>query len=110
MSVGSPRKNSREAALLEEIQMRTARVVLEKDVWRDYGTGTPLHGLFAKFVDTACGNGNCIARKLINKEYYTYRCIRPLCFARWLVLKGYAKFNFKALQDSVKRTSKKKSQ
>lgn len=58
---------------------------------------TPLHGLYCDFKDEACGGERCFNNSL----YYTQRCIPALCFARWLVLKGYAKFNFKELRDST---------
>lgn len=58
---------------------------------------TPLHGLYAEFVTTACGSEHCFNKGI----YYVNRCMTPLCFARWLVLKGYAKFNFKELSESI---------
>lgn len=58
---------------------------------------TPLHGLYCTFKDEACGSTNCFNMA----SYYKNRCIPALCFARWLALKGYARFNFKELNDSI---------
>lgn len=69
---------------------------LEKD-YRMSGFLTPLHGLYCDFKDEACGSEHCFNRA----KYYENRCIPALCFARWLHLKGYARFNFKELKDST---------
>lgn len=57
---------------------------------------TPLHGLYCEFKQEACGP-QCFNRSL----YYEDRCIPALCFARWLVLRGYAKFTIKDLAESI---------
>ena len=57
---------------------------------------TPLHAIYAKFVHTAC-NENCFSKS----EYYSNRCMRSLCFVRWLVLNGYAQFEDNEIAQSI---------
>ena len=57
---------------------------------------TPLHGLYAEFMRTAC-NQECFS----SAEYYCNRCMTPLCFVRWLVLHGYAQFEDNELTQSI---------
>lgn len=64
---------------------------------------TPLHGLFAKFVHTSCFE-HCFSKA----EYYHCRCISALCFARWLVLNGYANFTDEELEQSLAEERKEK--
>ena len=80
------------------------RPVLTEQVIHDLEKGrtgggfiTPLHALYCDFKDEACGSIKCFNKS----SYYEDRCIPALCFARWLALRGYAKFNFKELKESI---------
>ena len=61
---------------------------------------SPLHGLYMMFKETSCGGEKCFNNNQTS-AYYTMRCIPALCFARWLVLKGFAKFEYADLNASI---------
>ena len=80
----------------------TEEAVNKMEKMRPFGPHmTPLHGIYAEFVHTSCYE-HCFNKA----EYYHNRCMPSLCFARWLVLHGYAKFNYVELRDSIKDEDK----
>ena len=96
------RKEKREKEFLAKVKAKSVPIKTEKEISSGEEGFTPLHGLYAMFVSADCGgDGKCVAEKLNNTDYYTRKCIPALCFARWLVLNGYANFKFNSLKDSL---------
>ena len=56
-----------------------------------FGRLTPINMLYVKFVRESCGSENCF---LHGNKYYTHKCIKALCFAKWLNMNGYAHLKF----------------